>query len=83
MVYKLFDIKTSGGAAKKMKICQTKNLAEESHKPGIGKFKKCKVYSSFIDNIWGADLADMQLISKSNKGIRVLLCLIDISSKYV
>ena len=28
------------------------------------------MYSSFIDNIWGIDLADMQLISKSNKEIR-------------
>ena len=32
--------------------------------------------------MWGADLADMQLISKSNKGIRFLLCVIDIFSKY-
>ena len=44
--------------------------------------KKRKVYSSFRDNIWSADLADMQLISKSNKGFRVLLCAIDIYSKY-
>ena len=34
------------------------------------------------DNIWGADLADMQLIGKFNKGIRFLLCTIDIFSKY-
>ena len=34
-------------------------LAEELHKPIIKKFKKRKVYSSFKDNIWGADLADM------------------------
>ena len=44
--------------------------------------KKRKVYSSFKDNIWGADLADMQLISKHNKGIRYLLCVIDLFSKY-
>ena len=44
--------------------------------------KKRKVYSSFRDNIWSADLADMQLISKSNKGFRFLLCAIDIYSKY-
>ena len=30
----------------------------------------------------GADLADMQLISKFNKGIRFLSCAIDIYSKY-
>ena len=40
------------------------------------------MYSSFRDNIWGANLADMQLISKSNKGFRFLLCVIDIYSKY-
>ena len=40
------------------------------------------MYSSFKDNIWGVDLADMQLISKYNKGIRYLLCVIDLSSKY-
>ena len=40
------------------------------------------MYSSFRDNFWGADLADMQLISKSNKGFRFLLCAIDIYSKY-
>ena len=67
-------------------ICQyakaTQQLAEELHKPIIGKFEKRKVYSSFKDNIWGADLADMQLICKFNKGICFLLCVIDIYSKY-
>ena len=40
------------------------------------------MYSSFRDNIWGADLTDMQLLSKFNKGFRFLLCAIDIYSKY-
>ena len=40
------------------------------------------MYSAFKDNIWGVDLADMQLISRFNKGIRFLLCVIDIFSKY-
>ena len=48
----------------------------------LGNFKKIKVYSSFKDNIWGVGLADMQLISKYNKGIRYLLCAIDLFSKY-
>ena len=34
------------------------------------------------DNILGADLADMQLIGKFNKGIRLLLCVIDTFSKH-
>ena len=40
------------------------------------------MHSSFRYNIWGVDLADMQLISKYNKGIRYLLCAIDLFSKY-
>ena len=42
-------------------------LAKESHKPIIRKFRKRTVYSGFKDNIWGADLADMQLISQYDK----------------
>ena len=41
-----------------------------------------KVYSSFKDNIWGVELADMQSLSKYNKGIQYLLCAIDLFSKY-
>ena len=44
--------------------------------------KKRKVYSSFRDNIWGAYLADVQLLSKFNKRFRFLLCVIDVFSKY-
>ena len=47
-------------------------LAEELHKLIIRKFNKSKVEPSFIDNIWDADLADMQLMSKFNKRVRVL-----------
>ena len=57
-------------------------LAEELHKPIIKNFKRRKVYSSFKDNIWGVDLADMTLISKFNKGIKYLLCVIDLFSRY-
>ena len=32
------------------------------------------MHAAFKDNIWGADLADMQLLSRCNKGIRFLLC---------
>ena len=63
-------------------IKQNLQLAEQLHKPIVRKFKKRKVYSGFKDNIWGADLADMQLISKFSKRFRFLLCVIDIFSKY-
>ena len=82
MVYKFFDKKSKGIGAANNEIKQNLQLAEELHKPIIRKFKKRKVYSGFKDNIWGADLADMQLISKFNKGFRFLLCVIDIFSKY-
>ena len=58
-------------------------IAEELRKPITRKSNKRKAHSPFTDNIWGADLADMQLISKFNKGFRILLCVIDIYSKYV
>ena len=61
---------------------QNQQLAKELHKPIIKKFEKRKVHAAFKDNIWGADLADMQLLSRYNKGIRSLLCVIDIFSKY-
>ena len=73
MVYKFFNERTKGSGIK---------LAEELHKPIIKNFKRRKVYSSFKDNIWDVDLADMQLISKYNKGIRYLLCVIDVFNRY-
>ena len=76
MVCKCFDKKTSGSGI------ENKELAEKLHKPIIKKFNKRKAHSPFIDNIWGADLVDMQLIGKFNKGFRFLLCVIDIFSKY-
>ena len=79
MIYKFFDKKSSGGS-----IINEANyqLANELHNSIIKKFKKRKVYSSFKDNIWGVDLADMQSLSRYNKGIRYLLCAIDLFSKY-
>ena len=57
-------------------------LAKELHKPIIRKFRKRKLHSSFIDNIRSADLVDMELINKFDKGIIFLLCVIGIFSKY-
>ena len=82
MVYKFFD-KKSKGAGIKNEIKENQQLANELHKPIIRKFQKRKVYGSYKDNIWGSDLADMQLISKyNNKKNRYLLCVIDVFSKY-
>ena len=62
-------------------IISNKELAEDLRKPIIRKFEKIKVHASFIDNICGVDLADMQLISKFNKEFRFLLYVIDVYSK--
>ena len=94
MVYKFFDKKSTGNGFKKLKnttkstaepTALARNssiLADELHKPIIKKFDKRKVYSQFKDNIWGVDLADMQSLSRKNKGIKYLLCAIDLYSKY-
>ena len=81
MVYKFFDKKSKGSGIKN-EIKENQQLAKELHKQIIRKFKKRKLYSSFKDNIWVVDLADMQLISKYSKGIRYLLRAIDLFSKY-
>ena len=79
MVYKFFDKKSMGsGIARSSSL----KLADELHKPVIRKFNKRKVYSEFKENIWGVDLADTRLLSKQNKGIKYLLCVIDLISKY-
>ena len=85
MVYKFFDSKVAPLDKKTMSgkgIKNNKILAEELHKPVLKKFNKRKVYSQFRDNIWEVDLADMQSLSKKNKGIKYLLCAIDLFSKY-
>ena len=85
MVYKIFDKKSTGSGFKKLKNTTKPSssiLADELHKPVIRKFKKGKVYSQFKDNIWGEDLAEMQSLSRKNKGIKYLLCAIDLYCKY-
>ena len=63
------------------KSMSNQQLANELHKPIIKKFKSRRVYSSFKYGIWAVDSADVQLIS-IYKGIRYLLCAIDLFSKY-
>ena len=69
--------KSVSGSGVNIPLEFNEQLAKELHKPIIKEFKKIKVYSGFKDNIWGSDLADMQLKSKFNKGFRFLLCVID------
>ena len=81
MIYKFFDKNLMGSGFKKLKNSSSL-LADELHKPIIKKFDKRKVYLQLKDNIWGVDLVGMQSLSRKNKGIKHLLCAIDLYSKY-
>ena len=70
-----------GGSGIKNENISNKVLAEVLHTPIIRNFKKRKVRLSFIENVWVADLAHMQLINKFNKGIIFLMHVIDIFRK--
>ena len=85
MVYKFFDKKSAllnkssgSGVANE----QNYQLVNELHRHVFRKFTRKKVYSSFRDNIWSVDLADMQSLSNYNERIKYLLCAIDLFSKY-
>ena len=78
MVDRLFR-KNAGQA--RPETSQNQQLANELHKSIIRNFKKHKVYSSYRHNIWGADLAVMQLTSRYSNGVRFLLYVIDIYKK--
>ena len=69
MVHTFFDKNTVGGSVVKSETIKNKELAEKSHKSIIIKFEKLKLHSSFIGNLWAADLADMQIISKFINGL--------------
>ena len=72
MLYKDFGKNSSGGAVTRADKSAIENKI-------ISNQKLC---SSFKDNVWGTDLADMQLLSTYNKWFRFLLCVIGIYSKY-
>ena len=63
-----------GSGVKKLKDSSL-ILADELHKSVIKKFNKRKVYSQFKDNIWGADLADIQSLSKKIKVLNIFYVL--------
>ena len=58
MVYKIFDKESRGTGIKSM---LNQQLANELHNLIIAILKKASAYSSFRNNFWGVDLADMQL----------------------
>jgi len=63
-------------------VTWSSQLADELHKPIIKNFPKRKMYVNGIDKVWAADLVEMQSFSKFNRGVRYLLTVIDVFSKY-
>ncbi|XP_065667846.1 uncharacterized protein LOC136088111 [Hydra vulgaris] len=60
----------------------TDKLANELYRPVVKHFSKRKVIVNRIDEVWAADLVDMKSFSKFNNGIKYLLMVIDVFSKY-
>ena len=74
MLCKFFD---------KKKMCVNKQLAQELDKPVIEKFKRRRVHATFKDNIWAAELDEIESLPFFNCGIQYLLSVIDVFSKYI
>ena len=60
----------------------TDRLAQELHKPRRVRFQRRRVHVKGIDLIWSADLVEMSAFSKDNHGVKYLLTIIDVFSKY-
>ena len=54
----------TAGGLNKSEITPNEKSADKLHKPIVRKFEKRKVIFSYVNDIWGADFADMQLISR-------------------
>ena len=72
MVYKFFDKKTGS------EISVNEQLTEELRKPVIRKLKRRKVCARFKDNIWAADLTEIESLFLKNKNVEYLLYVIDV-----
>ena len=57
-------------------------LAQELHKPVIKKLKSSKAFARFKDDIWATDLAEMGSLPSKDRGVKYLLCVIDVFTKY-
>ena len=58
-------------------------LARELNKLVINKFKGRRVYANFKDDIWGADLAEIESLFSKNGNVKYSLCVINLFTKYV
>ena len=83
-VYRVFNKKTSSGAIATSKTEANVNvvLAQDLHKPMIKKFKRRKVHLRIKDDIWAAAFAEKGSLSSKNRGIKNLLCAINVFTKH-
>ena len=80
MITAFAQTRTGGGVKPELKWKD--QLAVELHRPVNRKFKRRRVIANGVDDIWSADLVDMQWNSRENKGYKYLLNVIDVFSKY-
>ena len=81
LVSGIIGVKSKLGLGLKTEIEWSDQLADELHKPVRKKVQK-RVMVDKIDEIWAADLVDMQKLSRDNKGYKYLLTVIDVFSKF-
>ena len=74
-----FDVETGSGAIASV----NEQLTKELHKPVIKKFKGRRVYARFQGNIWAADLAEIESLSKNRSVKYRSLFVIDVFTKYI
>ena len=66
----------------KQKHTWKEKLDDNLHKPIKRKFPRRSVIVFSKDEIWSADLVDMQAFSSFNKGFKYILTVIDVFNKY-
>ena len=76
MIYKFFDKKTRQGAKASVNKMTTQVIL------AIKKFKRRKAYARFKDTIWAAGVAEMERLSSKHQGVKHLLCVADVLTKY-
>ena len=64
------------------KISWQQQLAKELHKPITRDFTRQRGIVNDVDEIWAAELVDMQKFNNWNKGYKYLLMVIEVFSKY-
>ena len=74
--------KATGVPVKKLKSIMRKNLIYSLHKPVRIRYTRNPTVANSIDHQWAADLTDMKNLSRYNKGVKYLLMVVDVLSKY-